>query len=110
VQEASDRERSTNELVRLMERLRALDKVAYVRFASGIWTLRISRNSCGVTGPFERQEMQVLPRSEMINEIPAITELLIIAEDLNHLLCDLTVRVSGEFWLGQPLGSIILTQ
>ena len=35
VQEASDRERSTNEIGEmLMERLRTLDKVAYVRFAS----------------------------------------------------------------------------
>ena len=35
VQEASDRERSTSEIGEmLMERLRALDKVAYVRFAS----------------------------------------------------------------------------
>ena len=35
VQEASDRERSTNEIREmLMERLRTLDKVAYVRFAS----------------------------------------------------------------------------
>ena len=35
VQEANDRERSTNEIGEmLMERLRTLDKVAYVRFAS----------------------------------------------------------------------------
>ncbi len=35
VQEANDRERSTNEIGEmLMERLRKLDKVAYVRFAS----------------------------------------------------------------------------
>ena len=35
LQEANDRERSTNEIGELlMERLRALDKVAYVRFAS----------------------------------------------------------------------------
>jgi len=35
VQEASDRERSTSEIGEmLMERLRVLDKVAYVRFAS----------------------------------------------------------------------------
>jgi HSP20 family protein len=33
----------------------------------------------------------------MVNRNPAITELLQLQEDLNHLLCDLTVRVSGEF-------------
>ena len=33
----------------------------------------------------------------MVKRNPAITELLQLQEDLNHLLCDLTVRVSGEF-------------
>jgi HSP20 family molecular chaperone IbpA len=33
----------------------------------------------------------------MVKRNPAITELLRLQEDLNHLLCDLTVRVSGEF-------------
>jgi len=33
----------------------------------------------------------------MVRRNPAITEVLRLQEDLNHLLCDLTVRVSGEF-------------
>jgi HSP20 family protein len=33
----------------------------------------------------------------MVKRNLAITELLQLQEDLNHLLCDLTVRVSGEF-------------
>jgi len=32
----------------------------------------------------------------MVKRNPAIAELLQLQEDLNHLLCDLTVRVSGE--------------
>jgi len=33
----------------------------------------------------------------MVKRNPAITELLQLQEDLNRLVCDLTVRVSGEF-------------
>jgi len=33
----------------------------------------------------------------MVKRNPAIAELLQLQEDLNHLLCDLTVRVSSEF-------------
>ena len=33
----------------------------------------------------------------MVKRNPAITEVLRLQEDLNHLLYDLTVRVSGEF-------------
>jgi HSP20 family protein len=33
----------------------------------------------------------------MVKQNPAIAELLKLQEDLNHLLCDLTAQVSGEF-------------
>ncbi|MCI0417773.1 MAG: Hsp20/alpha crystallin family protein [Acidobacteria bacterium] len=33
----------------------------------------------------------------MVKRNPAIAELLQLQEEINHLLCDLTVRVSGEF-------------
>jgi len=66
VQEASDRERSTNEIVRFDGRLRALDKLLRALFS--VSDFKISRNSGGVTGPLKASKCS-FAKSERSNEI-----------------------------------------